>query len=317
MRKGLITLFIVATFVLSFAGYNETLAFDYVNVAAATSCPSDKLLSMSCGSYCDYLKEHGYSVYFSKIYDIKGEEGTSVSFSMFYNAAKKLFVTSFRQTTSDRQVRHEALQSYGVKYDLHKNLPGNVVVMKYFYDKYTNIVRPDVIANFKKALNEFPSDTNILFTGHSLGSALTTLAALDAKLSGLLEGRNVNVYAFGSPRVGNGAFADLYNSLLPETYRVIHYNDLSPKIFPCIPDLVNGGCVKASSRTTLWQPYHVNNEVLYYKENMAFGEYLVCQNEDPKCGGRWSVFQGDNQQHLHYFNVTMLCIDWDHNGYFF
>jgi len=311
MNKELILLVIAISFTVSLAGYNETLAFDYVNLAAATSCPSDQLLSMSCGSYCDYLKQNGYSVYFSRIYDLK--DNTSLSFSMFYNAGKKLFVTSFRQTTSDRQVYNEALGSYGVKYALHKNLSGNPVVMHYFYDKYTTVLRFDVIENLKKALNEFPSDTSILFTGHSLGSALTTLAAVDAKLEGILEGRNVKVYAFGSPRVGNGDFAELYNSLLPEHYRIIHYKDLSTKIPPCVPDLWNGGCIKSSFSTTIWQPYHVNHEVLYYNENMALGEYLVCESEDSKCAGRWSVFEADNKYHEHYFNVTMLCIPWDHN----
>mmetsp|Transcript_62761 Transcript_62761/g.73012 ORF Transcript_62761/g.73012 Transcript_62761/m.73012 type:complete len:315 (+) Transcript_62761:25-969(+) len=305
------TLLIATTLTLALAGYNETLAFDYAHVAAATSCPSDQLLNLSCGSYCDYLKENGYSVYFSKIYD-QGDS-TSVSFSMFYNKAKKLFVTSFRQTISDKQVLKEFLGIYGTAYTLHSNLQGNPAVFHYFYDKYTNVLRADVITNLKKALKEFPADTSILFTGHSLGSALTTQAALDAKLEGLLENRNVQVYAFGSPRVGNYDFASLYNSLLPETYRIIHYKDTSTRIPPCVWNVFTGECVKSSINSLLWAPYHVNNEVYYYEGNMAFGDYVVCQDEDESCQREVSLINSVNSDHDHYFNITMLCVPWEKN----
>lgn len=44
-------------------------------------------------------------------------------------------------------------------------------------------------------------DWHVLFTGHSLGGALATLATLDLKRRH--PGTKVTMYNYGSPRVGN------------------------------------------------------------------------------------------------------------------
>jgi len=50
-------------------------------------------------------------------------------------------------------------------------------------------------------------------TGHSLGAGLATLAAVDILL---VAGKQIDyLYNFGSPRVGNEAFATYYDSLFP------------------------------------------------------------------------------------------------------
>ena len=48
-------------------------------------------------------------------------------------------------------------------------------------------------------------DAKIFVTGYSLGSALTTIAALDIKT---IFGKVDQLYTFGEPRIGNEAFAD-------------------------------------------------------------------------------------------------------------
>ncbi|MEZ4660165.1 MAG: hypothetical protein R2911_21625 [Caldilineaceae bacterium] len=64
----------------------------------------------------------------------------------------------------------------------------------------------------------------VLFTGHSAGAAIATLAAHQYKLAGL----NVqSVYAFASPRVGNGIFAENYAVPL---YRIENMDDLVPHV---------------------------------------------------------------------------------------
>lgn len=65
---------------------------------------------------------------------------------------------------------------------------------------------------------------HVLFTGHSLGGALATLASFS--IVETLVQRNVLardralVYTFGAPRVGNEAFVDEYMRRAPVTYRV-------------------------------------------------------------------------------------------------
>ena len=66
----------------------------------------------------------------------------------------------------------------------------------------------------------------LLVTGHSLGGALATLAAL-----GLAQrGASPIVCAFGSPRVGGWGFSKLYNTTVPATLRVVHDNDAVPQV---------------------------------------------------------------------------------------
>ena len=59
-------------------------------------------------------------------------------------------------------------------------------------------------------------------TGHSLGGALATLAAID-----LTKSFNVDttVYTFGQPRVGNKAFATDYDNTVPRHFSVAHGQD--------------------------------------------------------------------------------------------
>ncbi|KAI8110030.1 hypothetical protein M9435_001710 [Picochlorum sp. BPE23] len=69
----------------------------------------------------------------------------------------------------------------------------------------------------------------ILFTGHSLGGALTTLCAYDiAKMEESKENKlfsSIDVYNYGSPMVGGEAFTSEFNALLPNCWRIVNEND--------------------------------------------------------------------------------------------
>jgi pimeloyl-ACP methyl ester carboxylesterase len=69
------------------------------------------------------------------------------------------------------------------------------------------------------------------FVGHSLGGALATIAA--AHIKSLFPNLLVKCVTFGSPRVGNAAFAKWFESV-DESVRVVNGNDIvtrSPKLF--------------------------------------------------------------------------------------
>jgi triacylglycerol lipase len=75
----------------------------------------------------------------------------------------------------------------------------------------------------------------LFFAGHSLGAALAAIVAMR-----LIEERVVSVeriggvYTIGMPRVGNAEFAARYNLVLGEkTYRLVHGDDIVPKVPPC------------------------------------------------------------------------------------
>ena len=76
------------------------------------------------------------------------------------------------------------------------------------------------------------SSPQIYCTGHSLGGALATLAAYDISRAMEWVAKPVKVicYTFGAPRIGNYAFAETYNKLVPETWNVV--NDQVKPFFP-------------------------------------------------------------------------------------
>jgi predicted lipase len=72
-----------------------------------------------------------------------------------------------------------------------------------------------------------------LVTGHSLGAALALLCAADLKRSGVV-GSGIKLYDYGSPRVGNRAFANYMYNLLGSgaVMRVVHAKDAVPHLPP-------------------------------------------------------------------------------------
>lgn len=68
------------------------------------------------------------------------------------------------------------------------------------------------------------------FTGHSLGGALATLSSLDISLTLDIPPSRIAVSTFGSPRVGNKAFQELYDSEIKMNWRVVAGGDLISRL---------------------------------------------------------------------------------------
>lgn len=96
-------------------------------------------------------------------------------------------------------------------------------VHKGFYGAEQAVIG-SVISNVQKLIKQFPS-YEVVVSGHSLGAALATLTALDLLSAGIL---NVRLFHFGSPRVGNTAFANYASSKLIDHNRNTHYKDIVP-----------------------------------------------------------------------------------------
>lgn len=147
-------------------------------------------------------------------------------------------------------------------------------------------------------------------TGHSLGGALATMAAMDIRLDfPMIPLDKITFYTFGSPRTGNRAFTDFLFSLFPNggNQRVTHFNDSVPHVPPY--DLGYS---------------HVGDEVWYYSIIYSNLSYKVCYNsagkkEDFSCSG--SYLDTGIAAHLNYLNhqVNGMCkifldFDTDNNG---
>ena len=55
--------------------------------------------------------------------------------------------------------------------------------------------------------------------------------------------KNIQMVSFGQPRIGNSVFAEYFNMLLPNTYRITHAHDMVPHLPPYYSIILEGRCV--------------------------------------------------------------------------
>ncbi|KAI0011078.1 alpha/beta-hydrolase [Xylariaceae sp. FL0662B] len=87
-----------------------------------------------------------------------------------------------------------------------------------------------VLAGVASARAAHP-DYAVVFTGHSLGGAVSTVAAAHARVQG---GYAVDTYTYGSPRVGNAAFVEFVAGQQGGNLRVTHLDDPVPRLPPIV-----------------------------------------------------------------------------------
>ncbi|MBO3459153.1 lipase [Aetokthonos hydrillicola Thurmond2011] len=71
-------------------------------------------------------------------------------------------------------------------------------------------------------------------SGHSLGAALATLAAIDLAQNFPKLKQQIRLYTYGGPRVGNPDFAKVHSRLVPNSYRIINLADSIPLSPPTV-----------------------------------------------------------------------------------
>ncbi|RKP38608.1 Alpha/Beta hydrolase protein, partial [Dimargaris cristalligena] len=75
---------------------------------------------------------------------------------------------------------------------------------------------------------------NLTISGHSLGAALASLAAVDFVHRNKTLASIMRVVTFGKPRVGNQDYVDHYNSLDLDSIFVVNKDDIVPHLPPKI-----------------------------------------------------------------------------------
>jgi hypothetical protein len=80
--------------------------------------------------------------------------------------------------------------------------------------------------SLKEYLSNIPQNASFSVIGHSMGAALATLHAVVLAEQDIL----VEAYTFASPMVGDGVFANTYNSLLTKNYRIFNKPDMVPQL---------------------------------------------------------------------------------------
>ncbi|WP_438432962.1 lipase family protein [Gorillibacterium sp. sgz500922] len=87
----------------------------------------------------------------------------------------------------------------------------------------------------RSALAGLPAEKAVTVTGHSLGAALATLCAADVAANSACS--SPRLFTFGSPRVGDPAFADTVARLIPDSFRFANLFDIVTYAPPAVLQL--------------------------------------------------------------------------------
>jgi len=139
-----------------------------------------------------------------------------------------------------------------------------------------------VLKVFRAAYTAAP----LLITGHSLGGALATFAAINTSYS------VGELYTYGAPRVGNAAFEKYFAATATfPTWRVTHTRDVVPHLFPARNELWTH--FKRLSSPGWWFDWvHFPTEVFY--DSYTDKPTKICSRsdgEDTTCSGQPAIAQ--------------------------
>jgi len=110
-------------------------------------------------------------------------------------------------------------------------VPGYGHVHKGFYNLYQTMSEKVL-----KCVAAVPGITKLFITGHSLGSAISTVSVPDVLVNSKsgLQASSIFHYNLASPRVGNPDFTTAYNKNNVVTYRIVNTCDIVPEVPPSI-----------------------------------------------------------------------------------
>jgi predicted lipase len=119
---------------------------------------------------------------------------------------------------------------------------GNIFLFQKNYEDFADSKIHSGFANLYKDLapqtREIARQLNpsipCYISGHSLGAALATLAAIDLAVSVPKLQKQIRLYAYAGPRVGNPSFARVHSQLVPNSYRIVNLADSIPLSPPTI-----------------------------------------------------------------------------------
>ena len=166
----------------------------------------------------------GYEVIGDDFLYAPGEENKD-KFSINLSGGKALILKKdnilfviFRSTSGDRSdfTKNVITDLDGALVNTSWISGENILVHRGFESEYLR---------YRESLNEIIIDENpskIIFTGHSLGSALAALSALDLSMN---SGYDVSLLAMGAPRVGNSEYRKLMDEYVKDNYRIYFPQD--------------------------------------------------------------------------------------------
>lgn len=252
------------------------------HLSAAAYCPASQVENWSCGEHCAEAKEVPDQQY---VYNADKAIGCFVA----WDSLTQSILLSFRGTDNINiatSVRNWALNLDASKQSPFAQYP-KASVHTGFWEGWQSL-KVAVLDAMKTVKPFHPGVSRVRLTGHSLGAALASNAALDLKLN---HGMETSVVNFGSPRPGNYDYHLALLAEVPHT-RVTHRNDMVVHVPP------------------QWMGfYHAATEVYFHGRNSSNFQICDGSGEDSSCANScaqsWSCTSIDD--HEHYLGMDLTC----------
>jgi len=229
------------------ATYNASQALNQLYLSYSAYCPASKLQNWDCYFCGNVPNFQVVSTIYNSSTNIFAYIGYSGNVGHVVFRGTQLF--SLIDWIEDLNFADTTVYNW---------VPGGLVHSGFF--NTWNSIKSQVVAGFQTLVNQH-KPTEIYFSGHSLGAALSIFAALEV---GATQTIPISVYNFGEPRVGNQIFASYFNTRVGNIWRVVNQDD-------CVPHLPSMGMGF----------YHASREVYY----TSHSRYRICDasGEDPTC----------------------------------
>ncbi|KAI6039317.1 Alpha/Beta hydrolase protein [Pisolithus marmoratus] len=193
----------------------------YTEFARAAYCSPSIVDGWKCGQACEAVPDFQVS--------LTGGDGSDIQY----------YYVGYWPSESTVVVAHEGTDPFqleSVLTDVNISLgsldpslfPGvgsNVQVHSGFANEHA-LTAPTILAEVNKLLTQY-SAASVTLIGHSLGGALAELDCLFLALN-LPSNISIKGVTYGTPRVGNPAWASLFDSMIPDFQRINNEKDPIP-----------------------------------------------------------------------------------------
>ena len=204
--------------------------------------------------------------------------------------AERAIIVAFRGSESRSQAMGIGLG--GVRKE--KFLGGEV---SEYWNRAFRILWGNMESDVKALRSKYPR-YKIWVTGHSLGGAMASLASTWLAYYDIAPAKDIVLYTFGMPRVGNYDYALQHDRLVKNSWRVVNYKDPVPHLPPVVLNILGNG------------PYHHGVEAYYSPTaTSVYSNHKECHgkpyNEDVGCSFTTPHSWRRQENHVTYFSIAV------------
>jgi len=260
--------------------YSVLYTIGFITATQVTTQVTTQVMSLAASAYCSVsqLEQWNCKTCSQNVSDITViDDDTRII--MAYDASLKSHFISIRGSSDINNwisnVETRIIYPYFDK---------NIGVHNGLYHEY--LLYRERLLTYIQNLDE---NVSLIITGHSSGGATASLLAYDLGTEGHFLYNNIQLYTFGSPRIGNKEFVNSFMSFDIQSNRITYKKD----IVPHLPEELFGFV-------------HIPHELWFTSSS----KYKLCNDEDGKeddsCSDSCSPFSCTSvSDHLNYLDSTI------------